>query len=291
MATLTSYTGVRFSPRSYCPDYIGFFGKQSVFSNFHPSPIHYKTLQLHDDPNKLQQEMVVDFKTAEAMFQWKKAMSNPVANACYPTPKAVDGDVCYAIRTAATPSRAKQLGRKVELDPLAWDMQARVEAMREVISLKFQPVEMHDLPADWNPNCVYDVSNSNNISLSVHLLCTGNAFLVENSPYDKIWGTGNNHIDFARNVNKISSRTDVSIKIILLHEYSKPLSNNNLEDKNLGSNLLGRILCEQRLKLRKQFFLTKYTFIVKPVSNCNNRLLSKRRKRMTFDQQNDDCKN
>ena len=120
MATLTSYTGVRFSPRSYCPDYIGFFGKQSVFSNFHPSPIHYKTLQLHDDPNKLQQEMVVDFKTAEAMFQWKKAMSNPVANACYPTPKAVDGDVCYAIRTAATPSRAKQLGRKVELDPLTY---------------------------------------------------------------------------------------------------------------------------------------------------------------------------
>ena len=70
------------------------------------------------------------------------------------------------IRTAATPGAAKRAGRTLTLLP-NWNT-LKVDAMRLVLRLKFQQ----------HPR------------LASQLRDTGSALLIEDSPFDRFWGTG-----------------------------------------------------------------------------------------------------
>lgn len=81
-----------------------------------------------------------------------------------------DDDVLKLIMNATTPSEYKKLGKKVKgFDSALWD-EKKQNIVVEGNKAKF----------------------CQNINLKEYLLSTGNAILVEASPYDAIWGIGMN---------------------------------------------------------------------------------------------------
>ena len=242
--------------------YIGFYGRRHIFSNFYPTPLQYKTLKLNSEgkPEEPEKDVTLDFKSAEALYQWKKATSSPQENKCYALSQEspVDGELCCSIRNTATASVAKHLGRvSVKVSKSSWCLENRIAAMREVINLKFPAVHPNQMPSNWHPGSIYKCQTKSNgsSSLSMQLLYTGNAVLLENSPYDKIWGTGMNDKEFDVLIKKLSLNSKQSLKNILANEYPIPIPTGVTEQGNrtFGLNLLGRILMEQRVKLRQVY--------------------------------------
>ena len=183
--------------------YIGFYGRRHIFSNFYPTTLQYKTLILNSEgkPEEPEKDVILDFKSAEALYQWKKATSSPQENKCYALSQEspVDGELCCSIRNAATASVAKHLGRvSVKVSKSSWCLENRIAAMREVINLKFPAVHPNQMPSNWHLGSIYKgpAKSNSSSSLSIQLLYTGNAVLLENSPYDKIWGTGKSDKEF-----------------------------------------------------------------------------------------------
>ncbi len=79
-----------------------------------------------------------------------------------------DGDIFHKIINQPDPKRVKGLGRKVQnFDPAVWD-KYKVLIVKSAVKSKF-------------------IFNAN---LKEKLLSTGDAYLAEASPHDKIWGTG-----------------------------------------------------------------------------------------------------
>ena len=79
-----------------------------------------------------------------------------------------DDDALNKIMSAATPSEYKKMGRKVKgFDSALWD-EKKGNIVVEGNKAKF----------------------AQNVELKEYLLSTGNAILVEASPYDTIWGIG-----------------------------------------------------------------------------------------------------
>ena len=268
------------------PHYIGFFGKSSPFSNFHPVPLVYETKQLNSNC-EAHKNITYYFKSTEHLYQWKKGMSNPSVNKCYSLAddehSPPDGDICSSIRTAATPSHAKYIARnKVKINFHTWSLPSRISIMREIVNLKFKNVPLNAMPRNWNPDKVYTLKGKLYLSPSVQLLLTGNTILVETSPYDKIWGSGMNDTRFEEYVNMMSMDSGVSVHEILSTAYPIPIASIHNDQHNsnpLGFNLLGRILMEQREKLRN-FIITPRPneLVIKPISDCNNNILKRRLK-------------
>ena len=214
--------------------YFGFYGRRHIFSNFYPTPLQYKTLILNSEgkPEEPEKYVILDFKSAEALYQWKKATSSPQANKCYTLSQEspVDGELCCSIRNAATASVAKQLGRVcVKVNKSSWCLENRIAAMREVINLKFPAVHPNQMPSNWHPGSIYKCPAKSNgsLSLSIQLLYTGNAVLLENSPYDKIWGTGKSDKEFDVLIKKLSLNTKQSLKKHTCKRVSYTNSNRN----------------------------------------------------------------
>ena len=65
--------------------YISFYGRRHVFSHFYPIPLQNNTLILNSEgkPEEPNKNIILDFKSAEALYQWKKAMASPKDNKCY----------------------------------------------------------------------------------------------------------------------------------------------------------------------------------------------------------------
>ncbi len=80
--------------------------------------------------------------------------------------KTEDDSEREAIRKAATPLDAKRMGRVVTLRP-DWE-DVKYEVMLDALRAKF----------------------GNHMNLKEVLLSTGDALIYEDSPYDKVWGTG-----------------------------------------------------------------------------------------------------
>ena len=79
-----------------------------------------------------------------------------------------DDEVLQEIMTAEHPSKYKKLGRKVRgFVPEIWD------------------AKKYDIVVEGNK-----AKFGQNLELKDYLLSTGNAILVEASPYDRIWGIG-----------------------------------------------------------------------------------------------------
>ena len=98
----------------------------------------------------------VKFHTAEQFMMAQKAI---LFN---------DREVYEEIMAADNPREYKKLGRKIRnFDPVVWDSK-KFEIVVEGNKAKF----------------------SQNEDLKQYLLSTGSSFLVEASPYDKIWGIG-----------------------------------------------------------------------------------------------------
>ena len=266
------------------PHYIGFFGKSSAFSNFHPVPLVYETKQLNSNC-EAHKNITYYFKSSEHLYQWKKSMSNPSVNKCYSIANdeqsPPDGAICSSIRTAPTPSHAKYIARhKGKINFHTWSLPSRISIMRETVNLKFKNVSANAMPRNWNPDKVYTLKAKSYLSPSEQLLLTGNTILVETSPYDKIWGSGMNNTKFEEYVNKMSMDSGVSVHKILSTAYPISIASIHNDQPNpIGFNLLGRILMEQREKLRN-FIITPRPnqLVIKPISDCNNNILKRRLK-------------
>ena len=266
------------------PHYIGFFGKSSAFSNFHPVPLVYETKQLNSNC-EAHKNITYYFKSSEHLYQWKKGMSNPSVNKCYSIAddeqSPPDGAICSSIRTAPTPSHAKYIARhKVKINFHTWSLPSRISIMREIVNLKFKNVSANAMPLNWNPDKVYTLKGKSYLSPSEQLLLTGNTILVETSPYDKILGSGMINTKFEEYVNKMSMDSGVSVHKILSTAYPIPIASIHNDQPNpIGFNLLGRILMEQREKLRN-FIITPRPnqLVIKPISDCNNNILKRRLK-------------
>ena len=257
--------------------YVGFFGKQHPFSNFHPCPLTYETNQLNQKGNVTDSKMTLHFNTTEALYQWKKVFSTPTKNNCFPVSKTSppDGKICESIRMAETPASCKYIGRrKAVVDFKNWNLNKRIVAMREIINFKFPPVSLNhpSFPCDWDPNSTYKLHPR--LNLSVQLLCTGNLPIIELSPYDNIWGVGKNKSNFESAIRKQSQSTGCTIDDLLASMTSTPIPDDITEPPrgSIGINLLGRILMEQRKKLRESCFAIR----LKPLSESNCQLLRKR---------------
>ena len=131
----------------------------------------------------------------------------------------------------------------------------RISALREVINLKFPVVKPSEMPLNWHTETIHTcLTESCDSTLpSIQLLYTGNAVLLENSPYDKIWGTGSGEKEFDVLIKRISLKSKQSMEDILANKYFISIPNCITEQGNsiFGLNLLGRILVEQRAKLRR----------------------------------------
>lgn len=129
------------------------------------------------------------FKTAEHWMMFKKAKLFG------------DETVAQKVLKSGHPSKAKKLGREVKnFDSKIWD-QHKFNIVKEGNVLKF----------------------SQNQELKEKLLETGDTFMVEASPYDRIWGIGLEAKD-AKNIS---------------------------EEQWPGENLLGKALDEVRAQLLK----------------------------------------
>lgn len=256
-------------------EYVGFFGKQHPFSNFHPHHLTYETEELDQFGNPTDKKMLLNFQTSEALYQWKKVFSNPIVNKCFKVSKTSppDGYICESIRKAITPKQCKYIGRKAIVDFDSFNLSKRIEVMREVVSLKFSPIPLShpSMPRDWNPSITYKFTGQ--VHPSVQLICSGNSVIVELSPYDKIWGVGKNRKTFIRWLTQQSVMKATSYKRVLSSIFTFPVKSDPLDVLNIGMNLLGRILMEQREKLKSINLV-----ILKPISECCNNILNKRKK-------------
>ena len=91
----------------------------------------------------------------------------PSSEHLYQAMKTSNEEERRRIRMAPTPDEAKRLGSRITVRP-GWEMM-KPDVMRSVLRLKFQQ----------NPE------------LAERLIATGDARLVEDSPADRYWGTGN----------------------------------------------------------------------------------------------------
>ncbi len=266
--------------------YIGFFGKENVFSNFYSTSLTYETLQLDMDGQPIEnKKLKLCFPTAECLYQWKKTMSNPLENGCFQTDTTSppDGVICWSIRNASTPSHAKHIGRrKTKINANTWNLTEKIKVMRDIISLKFPAVHIDDpsMPKAWDPSIVYVFNEPRRITPSVRLLCSGDACLIEMSPYDKLWGTGKSELDFLRILNDTSYSSGLSVHRLLMDMYTIPIPDTiaDADSKTklpVGLNLLGRVLMEHRIKLRNVYTnfkpmnsFTSKTMITKSSSDC-----------------------
>lgn len=90
----------------------------------------------------------------------------PTAEHLYQALKTQDPDERLRVRVAPTPAAAKRLGRTLTLGP-DWDS-LKAQVMRLVVREKFRQ----------NPK------------LAARLMATGDAVLIEDSPFDRYWGAG-----------------------------------------------------------------------------------------------------
>lgn len=179
--------------------FVGFWGNvddtkaERSFSNFHDAV--FKTEVVVDLATGKKEE--VTFGSSEQYFMYLKALHFG------------DNDVLKTIvKGGRTAYEYKKLGRKVKgYNDEEWD-RVRYDAMLESLRLKF----------------------SNNPTLKGYLLGTGNALLVEASPFDKVWGVGLGKRDKNKRVT---------------HEWRNPL-------KWRGSNLLGFALMDVRDELKNK---------------------------------------
>ena len=262
--------------------YFGFFGRANRFSNFYQSPMIVEAEELNAFGKATDRKMNLQFQTAEAFYQWKKAMASPVENRCYRIENSpLDGVICNSIRMASTPAQAKAIGRRsVHMNLKTWSIQARISAMRDVIAAKFKQVTESDkMPSQWDQTTTYKCDRR--VSLSVQLLCTGNAVLVECSPFDKLWGIGKNEHDFNYYVDKQCFITELPEKTVIDNLFEIPIPNDFVESacESIGANLLDRILMERRLELRNMYINSLPKPVVKPLSEINNKLYARRMKR------------
>lgn len=247
-------------------NYIGFYGKQSVFSNFYPTRLIYKSALLDSDGKSIQPRHEINyyFKTSEHLFHWMKAMCNPIPNKCYMESAICppDGFVCRNIRTASTPGQSKYIGRtQVKITDESWSLATKIKAMRDIISLKFPLVSPDDkhMPSFWNPITVYPFHNADNIPPSVQLICTGSSHLIELSPFDSTWGVGKSVQQFDLFLLTKISKT-MSVSMLLKQINAIPIDENHNDNHRkvpgLGLNLLGRLLMERRAKLQEEYRLS-----------------------------------
>lgn len=102
------------------------------------------------------EDPVFNFSNSEQYFMWRKALIFD------------DGEMAHKILYEKNPRIVQKLGRKIQnFDYKAWDAQ-KFHLMVETLKLKF----------------------GQNPALMAKLKATGNAILVEASPYDQIWGIG-----------------------------------------------------------------------------------------------------
>jgi hypothetical protein len=128
-------------------------GNHTFLSNFYPSPI---TL-VHKSMDGSSHDSTVVFPTVEHFFQAQKMLSSSYES---------------AVAAAATPGRAKQLGRSATLRS-DWET-VKLKVMRYALDVKFPAL---------------NDKSSKNIQLSKLLLATGDAYLEEgNSWGDSYWG-------------------------------------------------------------------------------------------------------
>lgn len=148
------------------------------------------------------------FRSSEQLFMKKKQETFDPQNE----------RLAKAIMTAATPSRAKALGRTVQnYDDDVWQTQ-RYGVMLQALKLKF----------------------SSNDDLRSRLLATGDKTIYEASHRDAIWGIG-------LGINKIA---EMFREIHWFRESGEvPLS---IQESSFGTNLLGKALMETREWLRSQ---------------------------------------
>ena len=136
--------------------YIVFLRRDIYFLIFTSTPQQYNTLILYSEgkPEEPEKNVIVDFKSAEALYQWKKATSSPQANKCYAWSQESPVDV---EETLLQPSSvAKHLGRvSVKVNKSSWCLENSIAAMREVINLKFPAVHPNQMPSNWHPGSIY----------------------------------------------------------------------------------------------------------------------------------------
>lgn len=136
--------------------FVSFFGNDSPFSQFYPAPIVGCSVIVGDQKDNTQKDSKLAFPTAEHWMHYYKAVLFE------------DVAVAAAILKAKTPKEAKRLGRTVsKFKEDVWS-KYRVQIVLEANIHKF--MQHSDLCAI--------------------LMATGDKFLVEASPYDKIWGIG-----------------------------------------------------------------------------------------------------
>lgn len=172
---------------------IGFWGNENdtpeerTFSNFHPAYFEY---DINTDLN-IRSVNVVRFSSSEQYFMYKKAIHFRDLES-----------VRKITESGHKPYHYKLLGRKVTgYDDSEW-AKVRYQYMLEALRLKY----------------------GNNQDLRDILLNTGDAVLVEASPFDKVWGIGLAKHDKYGNVE---------------HDWKNPL-------KWRGENLLGFALMQVR---------------------------------------------
>jgi ribA/ribD-fused uncharacterized protein len=83
----------------------------------------------------------------------------------YQAMKSLDGSEQERVRQAATPGQSKKIGQTIVLRP-DWE-QVKYEIMLKALRIKFEKDPLRAL-----------------------LISTGDRVIYEDSPYDKIWGTG-----------------------------------------------------------------------------------------------------
>lgn len=131
----------------------GFRDEYSFLSNFYESPTYIQY-----------QGVNILMPTGEHVFQAMKAAAMIEQD---PQKRL---DYVMAVSKAATPEKAKHLGRSVNLDVQRWNGNLAITCMKRTVELKF----------------------TQNDDLRKKLLATGDALLVEENDWgDKIWGTVN----------------------------------------------------------------------------------------------------
>jgi ribA/ribD-fused uncharacterized protein len=149
---------------------IGFHGEKhkdnGFLSNFYPYP-HNITISNFGDIKEFDEdhETFISFNCSEQFFMFHKAMTfykeDPVKN-------VKNIDIMLEILDSSDPKKIKQLGRQVKgFTQSKWD-EVKYRIMYDANLHKF--TENHDLEQK--------------------LLDTGDKYLVEASPTDKVWGIG-----------------------------------------------------------------------------------------------------
>jgi len=177
-------------------DTIAFYGhspnaKYNYMSNFYPCPI---TIPNTFNITELDEFDNLEFASSEQLFMFMKCITFLESN------REKNIITLLKILQETTPSKVKELGRQVSgFNETIWDKH-KYNCMMFAVTNKFQQ----------------------NKTIKTQLLQTDNKYLIEASPYDKVWGIGLN-----------ASNPDVLDK-----------------SKWKGLNLLGNVLMEVRNNLK-----------------------------------------